>query len=323
MRETRDAGCDNDGVSPTPAQQARAARIAAELAALGFALPGTLADRMTRCGRANCRCHADPPRLHGPYHQWTRKKNGRTATRILTDDQLADYAPWFGNHRRLRELITELEALSLAIAENDPRWNRSPHRPAQPRPTRRNRKDSLQIVWAARLTCRQQPSRTPSAQVSPNVKTSLVDSLIRKDSNGSWMPVGTNGCHQGAESLATASSGRRYPQGIRGYRSRPSDLGSFADLRIRTLGGLASARAPALVRPRDGLYGPGDRSSEELQAQQRDGQGRASEVPRSFQPAGRRGSACPRPRPARRDQGRRGHPARAWAVSGQCAVPVR
>ncbi len=27
-------------------------------------------------------------------------------------------------HHRLRELITELEALSLAIAENDPRWNR-------------------------------------------------------------------------------------------------------------------------------------------------------------------------------------------------------
>ena len=128
MRETGDPGCDNGGVSPTPAQQARAAAIAAEIAArladTGFALPGTLADRMTRCGRPNCRCHADPPRRHGPYHQWTRKKNGKTATRILTDDQAADYAPWFDNHRRLRELITELEALSLAIAENDPRWNR-------------------------------------------------------------------------------------------------------------------------------------------------------------------------------------------------------
>jgi hypothetical protein len=128
MREAGDAGCDNGGVSPTPAQQARAAAIAAEitarLAGAAFALPGTLADRMTRCGRANCRCHADPPRLHGPYHQWTRKKNGKTATRILTDEQLADYGPWFDNHRRLRELITELEALSLAIAENDPRWNR-------------------------------------------------------------------------------------------------------------------------------------------------------------------------------------------------------
>jgi hypothetical protein len=128
MRETGDAGCDNDNVSPTPAQQARAEAIAAEitarLAGVTFALPGTLADRMTRCGYRGCRCHADPPRLHGPYHQWTRKKNGRTSTRILSDEQLADYGPWFDNHRRLRELITELEEISLAITEADPRWNR-------------------------------------------------------------------------------------------------------------------------------------------------------------------------------------------------------
>jgi hypothetical protein len=128
MHEMRDPGCDNDSVSPTPAQHARAAAIAAEitarLAAVSFALPGTVADRMTRCGHPGCRCRADPPRPHGPYHQWTRKKNGKTATRILTDEQLADYGPWFDNHRRLRELITELEELSLAITENDPRWNR-------------------------------------------------------------------------------------------------------------------------------------------------------------------------------------------------------
>jgi hypothetical protein len=128
MRQMRDPGCDNQNVSPTPAQQARAEAIAAEITALlasgGFALPGTIADRMTRCGHPGCRCHADPPQLHGPYHQWTRKKNGRTSTRILTDEQLADYGPWSGNHKRLRELITELETLSLDIAEADPRWNR-------------------------------------------------------------------------------------------------------------------------------------------------------------------------------------------------------
>ena len=115
-------------MSPTPDQRAHAARLTAEITArladAAFALPGTVADRMTRCGHATCRCHADPPQLHGPYHQWTRKKNGKTTTRILTDDQLADYGPWFDNHKRLRELITELEALSLAIAEADPRWNR-------------------------------------------------------------------------------------------------------------------------------------------------------------------------------------------------------
>jgi hypothetical protein len=128
MRKMRDPGCENGSVSPTPPQKARAEAIAAEitarLAGLTFALPGTLADRMTRCGHPGCRCHADPPQLHGPYHQWTRKKNGRTATKILSDEQLADYAPWFDNHKRLRELITELEELSLAITENDPRWNR-------------------------------------------------------------------------------------------------------------------------------------------------------------------------------------------------------
>jgi len=128
MRKAPDPGCDNGSVPPTPAQQARAAAIAAEitahLAGVPFALPGTLADRKTRCGHPGCRCHADPPRLHGPYHQWTRRKNGKTATRILSDDQLADYRPWFDNHRRLRELLAELEELSLAIAETDPRWNR-------------------------------------------------------------------------------------------------------------------------------------------------------------------------------------------------------
>jgi hypothetical protein len=124
MRQMRDPGCDNDGVSPTPAQQAQAARIAADLASPGFALPGTLTERMTRCGHPGCRCHADPPRLHGPYHQWTRKIDGKTVTRILTDDQLADYQPWFDNQRRLRALLTELETLSQQIADNDPRWDR-------------------------------------------------------------------------------------------------------------------------------------------------------------------------------------------------------
>jgi hypothetical protein len=127
MYQTRDPGCENKNVPPTPAQQARAASIAAQIAGLakaGFILPGTLTERMTRCGHANCRCHADPPQLHGPYHQWTRKKDGKTATRILTDDQLADYQPWFDNQRWLRDLITELETLSQEIADNDPRWNR-------------------------------------------------------------------------------------------------------------------------------------------------------------------------------------------------------
>jgi hypothetical protein len=104
---------------------------------------------MTRCGHPGCRCHADPPRLHGPYHQWTRKKNGKTATRILTDDQLADYQPWFDTHRRLRELVAELEELSLAIADADPRWNRQPPPGTSTARPPRNRNGGIRKMRAA------------------------------------------------------------------------------------------------------------------------------------------------------------------------------
>jgi hypothetical protein len=45
-------------------------------------------------------------------------------TRLLTDAQLADYRPWLDSQRRLRSLVAELETLSLAIFETDPRWKR-------------------------------------------------------------------------------------------------------------------------------------------------------------------------------------------------------
>jgi hypothetical protein len=101
----------------SPAPQERAARIAAELASLGLALPGTLIQRSVRCGWAGCRCHADPPELHGPYWQWTRKRAGKTVSRQVPDDQVDDYRQWIDNHRRLRELLAELEDLTLAVAD--------------------------------------------------------------------------------------------------------------------------------------------------------------------------------------------------------------
>ncbi len=89
------------------------AQFASELTALDYALPGTLARRVMRCGKANCRCKADPPTLHGPYLHWTRTVAGKTVTRTLTPEQAERYQPWFDNARRLRELLTDLETRSL------------------------------------------------------------------------------------------------------------------------------------------------------------------------------------------------------------------
>lgn len=94
-----------------------------ELAQIGFALPGSVVERRMRCGKPRCRCKADPPRLHGPYLQWTRKVGGKTLTRNLTPDQYERYRPWFDNARRLRELLNELETLSLRTAAHAEGWD--------------------------------------------------------------------------------------------------------------------------------------------------------------------------------------------------------
>jgi uncharacterized protein DUF6788 len=61
--------------------------------------------------------HASPPELHGPYWQWTRKQAGKTISRLVPDDQVEDYRRWLDNHHRLRELVAELEDLTLAVAD--------------------------------------------------------------------------------------------------------------------------------------------------------------------------------------------------------------
>ena len=104
-------------MEPSPAQHAARDRIAAELARAGYALPGTLTVRSYACGKPNCRCHASPPRLHGPYAEWTRKISGKTVTRRLTPAQLTEYQPLFDNAKKLRALLAELQDLTLEIID--------------------------------------------------------------------------------------------------------------------------------------------------------------------------------------------------------------
>lgn len=97
-------------------------RLRQSLAEVGFALPGSVVVRSYRCGKANCACHGEPPRLHGPYIQWSRSVGGKTLHRRMSEEQFADYQEFFDNARRLKALVAEIEALSLSIVEEDDRW---------------------------------------------------------------------------------------------------------------------------------------------------------------------------------------------------------
>ena len=101
------------------------ARIHAEIAALGPCLPGTISARRLRCGNQRCRCRdEDRDQRHGPYHYWTRKISGKTASKLLSDQQAKRYRPWLENDKRLHQLVRELEALAIQATKQAEGWGK-------------------------------------------------------------------------------------------------------------------------------------------------------------------------------------------------------
>lgn len=86
--------------------------LALQLAEIGLIAAGSVAPRYNRCGKPNCGCHADPPRLHGPYHQWTAKVNGKTVNRRLTERQAALYNEWIRNDRQTRAILIQMREVA-------------------------------------------------------------------------------------------------------------------------------------------------------------------------------------------------------------------
>jgi hypothetical protein len=84
---------------------------------LGFAVAGTITERYTRCGKATCRCHADPPQRHGPYYQYSRKVAGKTVSRLISAEQVDQYRQWIANRRALDEITADMDDISHQAAE--------------------------------------------------------------------------------------------------------------------------------------------------------------------------------------------------------------
>lgn len=99
------------------AYERRYRELASQLAEIGLIASGTVVRRHTRCSSAGCRCHADPPQLHGPYYQWTAKVDGKTVTRRLTEHEATLYNNWIANDRHLRDLITKMRDVADKATE--------------------------------------------------------------------------------------------------------------------------------------------------------------------------------------------------------------
>jgi hypothetical protein len=91
--------------------------LAGQVANIGLIHSGSVTRRHTRCGTPGCKCHADPPQLHGPYYQWTAKVDGKTVTRRLKPDEAKLYQEWINNDRQLQRLIHQMRQIATKAAE--------------------------------------------------------------------------------------------------------------------------------------------------------------------------------------------------------------
>ncbi len=91
--------------------------LARQLADIGYITSGSIALRSNRCGKTNCACHQDPPRLHGPYWHWTAKVNGKTVNRRLNEREAQLYTQWISNDRQARALLAQMRKVAIKATE--------------------------------------------------------------------------------------------------------------------------------------------------------------------------------------------------------------
>lgn len=101
---------------PTEAELTRRIEeVKAALAALGDLRPGTLSEQYNVCRTPGCRCKADPPQRHGPYHQLSYSHKGRSTTENVEPRHLESVAAQIANYRQLRSLVDDWVEAAIGL----------------------------------------------------------------------------------------------------------------------------------------------------------------------------------------------------------------
>jgi hypothetical protein len=91
-------------------------------------LPGSVSTAASTCGKPNCICKAQPPKLHGTYYRWTGFLRGKRTTKTLSPEQAQECVRRIKNYRKLQQQVETLLTQALAqapwIETQSPRANR-------------------------------------------------------------------------------------------------------------------------------------------------------------------------------------------------------
>lgn len=91
------------------------AAIQRKIVGFDHACSGTIARRSLVCGKANCRCKAKLPVLHGPYYYWGSRQGGKLVQKVLPPDQAKLVGKAIRNYRTILQLLRKWEAQTVRI----------------------------------------------------------------------------------------------------------------------------------------------------------------------------------------------------------------
>jgi len=88
-----------------------------KLASIGHLRPGSLVGRYRKCGKPNCHCATEEEGGHGPSWSLTRRVGGKTVTRVIPANAVAQTQEQIAEYQRLRRLVGELVEVSEGLCE--------------------------------------------------------------------------------------------------------------------------------------------------------------------------------------------------------------
>ena len=74
----------------------------------GPILHGCVSTLKSSCGKSNCACKANPPKLHGPYYQWSGLINGKITSRKISKEVAEECQRKINNYKKLQKKIKDL-----------------------------------------------------------------------------------------------------------------------------------------------------------------------------------------------------------------------
>ena len=90
--------------------------IKARIATLGDLQPGSLSVQYNVCGNPRCKCKATPPQKHGPYYQLSFTRKGKSGTRFVRQEDVAEVRAHLKNYGALRLLVDRWIAYATELA---------------------------------------------------------------------------------------------------------------------------------------------------------------------------------------------------------------